>query len=216
MTMSKEENEWYQIDRLHELDSPALVIYLDRVKENIRIAKEIVGDENRLRPHIKTHKTKEACLLMKKAGITKFKCATIAEADVLGMVMAQDVLLAYQPVGPKLERFISIIKDYSHTKFSCLIDNKASAEAIARAAASNFVQIPVFIDINVGMNRTGIRPGNEALELFHYCAQLNGIVPVGLHAYDGHIHTSDLRLRTQQCKEAFSGVETLKKELQRN
>ena len=60
--------------------------------------------------------------LMIEAGITKFKCATIAEAEMLGQCGAKDVVLAYQPLGPKLNRFIEVIKKYPATKYSCLTD----------------------------------------------------------------------------------------------
>src|SRR5690242_12619441 len=96
-------NNWYLIENINELDSPALVVYPQRVKENIATLKSMVDDVQRLRPHIKTNKTKEATQLMLEAGITKFKCATIAEAEMLGLSGAPDVLLAYQPVGPKLQ-----------------------------------------------------------------------------------------------------------------
>src|SRR4051812_25291314 len=110
-------NSWYKIDNVEEVDSPALIIYLERVKSNIKRAVEMAGDPSRLRPHVKTHKTKEAALLMMEAGITKFKSATIAEAEMLGMVEAPDVLLAYQPVGPKATRYISLIEKYPRTRF---------------------------------------------------------------------------------------------------
>src|SRR3954469_7326397 len=150
------EDPWYVIERVKDLDTPSLIIYLERVKQNIQKAIEIIHDVNRLRPHIKTNKSKEISLLLKKAGIKKFKCATIAEADILGMIQAEDVLLAYQPTGPKIDRLISLIKDYTHTKYSCLADSKSVADEISAKAVNNYMQIPVFIDINVGMNRTGI------------------------------------------------------------
>ena len=106
------DGEWYHIKNIEEIDSPAFVVYIDRVKENIHIIKSMIDDVNRLRPHIKTHKTKEICSLLLEAGISKFKCATIAEAELLGLVGAPDVLLAYQPVGPKLQRFIDLIKTF--------------------------------------------------------------------------------------------------------
>src|ERR1700761_2512144 len=96
------ENNWYTIKDVEKLDTPALVIYPQRIKENIDILKGMIDDVSRLRPHVKTHKSKEATLLMLNAGITKFKCATISEAEMLGISNAPDVLLAYQPVGPKL------------------------------------------------------------------------------------------------------------------
>jgi D-serine deaminase-like pyridoxal phosphate-dependent protein len=208
------EDPWYVIERVNELDTPTLIIYLERVKQNIQKAIEIIGDVNRLRPHIKTHKSKEISLLLKKAGIKKFKCATIAEADILGMIQPVDVLLAYQPTGPKIDRLISLIKDYTHTKYSCLVDSKYAADEISDKAVHNYMQIPVFIDINVGMNRTGIST-EKALELFDYCATLKGIQPIGLHAYDGHINMADFEERKSACIAAIKPVEKLKQELQR-
>src|SRR4051794_13262142 len=111
---------WYAIQNVNEIDSPALVVYLERVKENIRLLKSMIGDVLRLRPHVKTHKTAEAAMLLLHEGVKKFKCATIAEAEMLGHINAPDVLLAYQPVGPKVARFISLLKKYADTRFSCL------------------------------------------------------------------------------------------------
>ena len=103
--------EWYRINNINEIDSPALVIYPDRVKKNIVLLKNMINDVQRLRPHVKTNKAKEASLLLLEAGINKFKCATIAEAEMLAQIKAPDVLLAYQPIGPKIQRFISLIKN---------------------------------------------------------------------------------------------------------
>src|ERR1700733_4727851 len=122
-----EENPWYSINNIDEVDSPALVIYPERVRQNIISAIEMIGDVNRLRPHVKTHKSPDATKLLIDAGISKFKCATISEAEMLGMCKAKDVLLAYQPVGPKLKRFKSIVAHYPATVYSCLVDNEASA-----------------------------------------------------------------------------------------
>ncbi len=199
------EQNWYVINDIDKLDTPALVIYPDRVKQNIDILKSMIDDVSRLRPHAKTNKSKEATLLMLEAGITKFKCATIAEAEMLGMCKAPDVLLAYQPIGPKLERFIQLIKAYPTTKYSCLVDNLVAAIHISDKALENNLEIPVYIDLNVGQNRTGILPSG-ALQLYADCLVLPGIKIIGLHAYDGHIHDADLETRTQKCNEAFLSV----------
>src|SRR5579871_636350 len=105
-----EEKDWFLINDIDKLDSPVLVLYTQRVKANIHAAVSMVKDVNRLRPHIKTNKSPQATQLLIDAGITKFKCATIAEAEMLGDCKAKDVLLAYQPIGPKLQRFIAVIK----------------------------------------------------------------------------------------------------------
>jgi D-serine deaminase-like pyridoxal phosphate-dependent protein len=203
------EQSWYTIEDIEKLDTPALVIYPQRVNENIVILKSMIDDVARLRPHVKTHKSKDAALLMLEAGITKFKCATIAEAEMLGMSKAPDVLLAYQPVGPKLERFIKLIKAYPTTQFSCLVDNGVAAQNISDTASVHQLKISVYIDMNVGMNRTGIIPGSEALQLYVDCNALPGIKLMGLHAYDGHIHDADLTIRTKKCNEAFDLVKKL-------
>src|SRR5690349_13855054 len=122
---------WYRIDNINEVDSPALVIYVDRVKENIKTLVASIDNVNRLRPHIKTHKSAEVTKLMLEAGIRKFKCATIAEAEMLAEAGAPDVLLAYQPVGPKADRLLSLAQNFRSTTFSCLIDNIESAQHLS-------------------------------------------------------------------------------------
>jgi D-threonine aldolase len=204
---------WYTIKNINELDSPALVVFPDRVKHNIQLAIEMIGDVNRLRPHIKTNKSREVAQMMLDAGITKFKCATIAEAEMLAQCNAPDVLLAYQPVGPKLLRFISLIKKYPATKFSCLTDNINAAEEQAYSFETNELTVPVFIDLNVGMNRTGISPDKNAIELYDHCKTLKGLTVIGLHAYDGHIRDVDFETKKKKCDGAFKIVEDLNTEL---
>jgi D-serine deaminase-like pyridoxal phosphate-dependent protein len=207
------ENNWYIIDGVEILDTPSFVIYPQRVKENISILKSMIDNVSRLRPHVKTHKSKDATILMLNAGITKFKCATIAEAEMLGMCKTPDVLLAYQPIGPKLERFINLIETYPETKFSCLVDHNIAAQNISEAALAHQLKINVYIDLNIGMNRTGIAPGPAALQLYIDCNALPGIKPVGLHAYDGHLHDADLAIRTKKCNEAFESVRKLQQDI---
>jgi len=204
---------WYLIDEVDQLDSPALVFYQERMTANIEKLKQRISNLNRLRPHVKTHKTIEISLQLIEAGITKFKCATIAEAEMLGISQAPDVLLAYQPAGPKIERFIQLIKTYPATSFSCLVDNGVSLKAIAYAALAAGVTVSIFLDLNVGMNRTGIHPENKALELYQSAAAEKGIEISGLHAYDGHIHDADYALREKKAEEVLASIQKLAKQL---
>jgi D-serine deaminase-like pyridoxal phosphate-dependent protein len=205
---------WYRIKNIEELDSPALVIFPERVKKNIQTAIAMVGDAARLRPHIKTHKSPDVSKLMIQAGITKFKCATIAEAEMLGQIAAPDVLLAYQPLGPKLGRFIDVIKKYPATNYSCLTDTEFAATEQSAAFSAQGLKTSVYLDLNIGMNRTGIVPGASAIELYKYCAGLQGLALAGLHAYDGHLRNSDIVERTKECNEGFAPVEKMKTELE--
>lgn len=206
-------HNWFELSDPGEIDSPALLVYPARVKHNIALAIQMAGGTMRLRPHIKTHKSPEVARLMLDAGITKFKCATIAEAELLALAGAPDVLLAYQPAGPKMARFVQLVAQYPNTEFSLLTDNIKIAEEQAGALAKNNSQAGVYVDLNVGMDRTGIRPGPAALELYRYCATLSGFNVKGLHAYDGHIRNVDLLQRTAACNAAFAPVAQLVEEI---
>ena len=204
---------WYEIKNINELDSPALVVFPERVKHNIQLAIDMIGNADGLRPHIKTNKSPDVAKLMLNAGITKFKCATIAEAEMLAQCNAPDVLLAYQPLGPKLNRFVSLIKKYSATKFSCLTDNIDAAGEQSSLFSSKDLTVPVYFDLNVGMNRTGISPDEKAIELYDHATTLKGIEVAGLHAYDGHIRDVDYEIKKMKCDTAFSLVEKLNEKL---
>jgi D-serine deaminase-like pyridoxal phosphate-dependent protein len=205
--------EWYAIQNTEALDTPALVIYPDRVRKNLEILTSFVADIGNVRPHVKTSKCPDVVRLMMQAGITKFKCATIAEAEMLAQVGAKDVLLAYQPVGPKAERFCVLQEGYPETVFSCVIDNSASLSELSARSQKHGHTVRVLIDLNVGMNRTGIAPGKEAFQLYEEARRSNGIAFVGLHAYDGHLRDADLALRKEKCDAAFRGVDLLRQQI---
>lgn len=196
---------WFALKNTDEVDSPALLVYPDRVQKNIDAAIAMTGEPERLRPHIKTHKTKEVAQLLMQAGIQQFKCATIAEAELLGICKAPDVLLAYQPLGPKLNRFFSLIQHYGDTAYACLTDNIAAATAIAKHARTHNSILNIYIDLNVGMNRTGIAP-EDAMDLVDFCLNEPGLRLSGLHAYDGHLRNPDPEKRKLECDNAFARV----------
>lgn len=193
---------WYQIKNIESIDSPALVVYEERIKQNIQLAIQMVDDVSCLRPHVKTNKTAEVCSLMLAAGITKFKCATIAEAEMLAQINAPDVLLAYQPVGPKIKRLLQLVRQYPATKFSCLVDDAIIAENINAVFEAADLTACVFIDLNTGMNRTGIEPA-AAAALTKIILQQSNLQLKGLHAYDGHVTHTDILIRQQNADAAF-------------
>jgi D-threonine aldolase len=197
---------WYQINAIDSIDSPALVLYKDRIRQNIAAAIKMVKDTSLLRPHVKTNKIAEVCDLMMAAGISKFKCATIAEAEMLAMTGAKDVLLAYQPVGPKAKRLLSLTLQYRATRFSCLVDNADAVNKLAAIFTGH--TIDVFIDLNTGMNRSGVKPA-DAIHLFKQIQQSVEIIFRGLHIYDGHITDTDLQLRRGKSDKAFEEVSML-------
>ena len=207
-------DDWYVISNVDRIDSPALAFYPDRISGNIELAKRIIGDTNRLRPHVKTNKAAEVSRMLLDAGIRKFKCATIAEAEMLGHINAPDVLLAYQPVGPKISRLLDLIKAYPATHYSCLVDQAENARAISALCEAGNITLDVFIDLNVGMNRTGVLP-ERAEALVDAILPLKSLQIIGLHGYDGHIHDAELSVRCQGADAAYALTERVFREISR-
>src|SRR4029079_19387902 len=121
---------WYLVGNVQEVDSPALLVYPDRIEENIRRMIRLAGGVERLRPHIKTHKMPEVMRLKLAAGIKKFKCATIAEAELSPRCGAPDVLMAYHPGGPKIARLIRLIRRFPNTKCSTIAGDPVAIQGL--------------------------------------------------------------------------------------
>jgi D-serine deaminase-like pyridoxal phosphate-dependent protein len=205
---------WYQLDNAEEIASPALIVYPDRIEENIRRMVSIAGDPARLRPHVKTHKMSKVTHLQIKHGIRKFKCATIAEAEMLAQCYAKDILLAMQPVGPAMARLFLLLKTYPGSIFSCIADSEKIIRELSATALKESKEIRVWLDINAGMNRTGIPAGKEALALYKLIDTLPGIRAMGLHVYDGHIRETDFALRKKICDEGFKASMDLARDIE--
>ena len=207
---TRETDRWYEIENVSEIPSPALVFYPDRIEENIRRMIRIAGSAGRLRPHVKTHKSPDIVRLQLKHGITRFKCSTIAEAEMTAAAGAPDVLLAMQPVGPAIARFFALQRKFPATLFSAIVDSEDVIAAVAKSAAdSSGMDACLWLDVNSGMNRTGIAPGPEAVRLYTRIHDTKGLRVGGLHVYDGHIHESDVAARTRQCDDEFAPVQTM-------
>lgn len=207
------DNPWFKLTNEDEIPSPALLIYVERAEENIRRMIALAGDPNRLRPHVKTHKMAALVERQLRAGIRKFKCATIAEAEMTARAGAPDVLLAMQPVGPNIDRLIKLIQTFPNTRFSTLIDTPRVANQLSAAAIIARVQVDVFIDLDTGMHRCGIAPGAEAIDLYKLLSTTAGLRIAGIHAYDGHIHDPEKAARSQHANDAFASVEKFAAEL---
>ena len=212
-TETSARTDWYRVSNVDDVASPALLIYPDRVEENIRRMVRIAGGVDRLRPHMKTNKLPEVIRMQMAQGILKYKCATIAEAEVAAACSVPDVLLAYQPVGPNVQRLIHLVKKFPSTRFSALVDDAGAVEALSRAASAANVTIDLFVDLDCGMHRTGIAPGPGAIALYQQVARSPGLRAAGLHVYDGHIRDSDIGSRTVACDAAFAQLDGIRQQL---
>src|SRR5882724_13655669 len=138
-------NEWFAVQNAEEVPSPALLVYPKRVRENIRRMIRIAGDPTRLRPHIKTHKLPEIVRMQLEEGITKCKCATIAEAEMSAGAGAKDILIAYPIVGPNVARLLQLARAFPDTMFSCVADDESAIRELSSVFSKSGLKLNVLL-----------------------------------------------------------------------
>jgi D-serine deaminase-like pyridoxal phosphate-dependent protein len=208
-------NPAYAVADTANVFSPALLFYKDLIRRNIARCVEMAGGPDRLRPHVKTHKTREIARLQLDAGITRHKCATLAEAEMLAGCGAPDVLLAYPLVGPNGGRLARLIRAYPQCRLSTLIDHPAAARDLSAALVREGQAVDVYLDIDVGQHRTGIAPGPDANALYELASRLPGLRPAGLHVYDGHNHQASYAEREAAVRDLLKPVQQMRASLER-
>ncbi len=179
-----------------ELVTPALLIYPDIVDANIEATLRMLGgDPDRWRPHIKTAKLAAVIQRMLDHGIRNFKCSTTLELLTACRSGADDVLLAFAVTGANAQRAIEIAEQYPQTRLSALVESSGQVAFWRRSAHG------IFIDVNPGMNRTGV--GQERIEEIVRLAREAGSAFRGLHYYDGHMSGVDALAREAKAHEGY-------------
>ena len=206
----------YSIANPDEVLSPGLVVFEEIVRENIARMIAIACETGRLRPHCKTHKMIDITRMEVASGITKHKCATFAEAEMLARGGARDVFLAYNPVGPNIERAVRYRQRFPQVRLSVAADHREPVEALNAAMARARERVHVFLDIDTGLRRTGLPPGPEALDLYARIARSSHLSPAGLHLYDGQNHQSDLAERQRAVDRCWAAVQGFRARLERS
>ncbi len=209
MTTEHSQQPWFELNHPEEIASPALLIYPQRVEQNIQQMIEIAGDLGRLRPHVKTHKLPQIVAMHQAHSINKLKCATIAEAEMVAQCGVPDILLAYQPVGPNQQRLIELAQCYPDSQFGCLIDNEKTLRELSTKLSATNLQLNVWIDIDNGNRRSGIQPGTAAENLAKLITDTPGVRFAGLHVYDGQFGGLTPEARRAGADEAFAPVKTM-------
>lgn len=205
----------YSIDDTSQILSPGLVVFADLVEQNIQEMIRIAKDASRLRPHCKTHKMSEVVKLQLQHGITKHKCATFAEAEMLADAGINDIDLAYNPVGPHIARCVQFAIKYRRVHFSVTADHERPLSELSDACVSAGIQIEVLLDVDTGFHRTGTpMKTNEAQRLYEMLVDLPGVVPGGLHVYDGQNRQADLAARKAAVDASYDDVLDFVKQLE--
>ncbi|MCS6954088.1 MAG: alanine racemase [Bryobacteraceae bacterium] len=176
--------------RVADLDTPALLVDLDIMERNLRRAAEYAARHGlRLRPHTKTHKIPALGRRQLELGAAGLTVAKVGEAEVMLCAGGKDLLLAYPVVGArKLERLIKVAR---RTRLTVALDSLAVARPLSAAARAAGVEIGVLAEMDVGLGRVGVSPGQELAGLARELQRLPGLVFEGIAFYPGHIKRLD-------------------------
>jgi D-serine deaminase-like pyridoxal phosphate-dependent protein len=171
-----------------ELDTPLLCLDGPAMERNIdAMADFIAARGKQWRPHMKCHKSPTIALKQMAAGAIGQTCGKVSEAEVMAAVGIRDLLIANMIVGrPKLERVVALCGSGADPIVAC--DHYVQVEPLAELCRQSGVACRVVIEVNVGMDRVGIRPGRDTFDLAEAIDRLTGVEMVGLMGYEGHLH----------------------------
>src|ERR1700730_10799473 len=172
-----------------ELDTPALLIDLDIFERNLtRVADYAKANDLRLRPHTKTHKVPAVGKLQIDSGAVGLTVAKVGEAEVMLASGTPDLLVAYPVIGrSKLERLTEVARK---TRVTVALDSSFAARQLSEAARQAQVSFGVLAEVDVGLGRVGVAPGEELLQLAQAIERLPRLTFDGIDFYPGHIKTA--------------------------
>ncbi len=206
---------WYEVKNIDTVDSPALLIYPERIEHNINtMIGTVSGHPERLVPHVKTHKMKEVVQMQMKAGIVRFKCATISELEMCLEAGAQFVLMAYSLIGPKIDRFITLMNKYPNATIASLVDNIDTSQNLAKTFARQNLVANVYFDVNNGQDRTGHPLDENVFHDFVAISEIRNLKLLGIHVYDGHIRDASFAERKNHSDQNFQPVYNLLQQME--
>jgi len=197
---------------LDDVLTPALLLYPEIVASNVERTLELLdGDASRWRVHIKTAKLGYTLRVLVERGIRHFKCATTLELLVACGSGAGDVLFAYPAMGANARRVREIADQFPQLRISVLAENE---QQVGQWRGS---RVGVFLDMNSGMDRTGMEQ-NHSDKVVDLCRAIGnqGLEFRGLHYYDGHYGGLELRERTVMAHAGYERLLNVVRELERS
>jgi len=201
----------YEIAGIEDVLTPALVLYPEITAANIERTLELLaGNANRWRVHIKTAKLGYTLRLLVERGVRNFKCATTLELLVACQSGASDVLYAYPAMGANARRAREIAEEFPNVRISALAE---STEQVQQWRGS---RVGIFLDINPGMNRTGIEQSQrEQIILLARAIADAGLTFRGLHYYDGQYGSLTESERTREAHRGYDCLLEIVSEVER-
>lgn len=196
------------------LISPAPIIFRQLLEQNIDQMVRIAGDPLRLRPHCKTHKTEQIVQMELSRGITKHKCSTFAEAELLASSGVKDIFLAYNLVGPNIQRAVDFCATFQDVTLSVTADHETPIRQLGEAMQNAGQMVDVLVDIDTGQHRTGIAVDDpQVIERYIQIAKTHRLNVGGLHVYDGQNQQTSLTERRNAVQNHWQQVVELRHKL---
>ncbi len=200
--------------RLEEVDTPALILDLDAFEANLRtLADAVRGTGVRVRTHAKTHKCPDVAKRQMALGAVGACCQKVSEAEAMVAGGIGDVLVTNEIVGAaKLERLAQLAR---RAKIGVCVDDAGNARELDAAAGRAGVTLDVYLELEVGMGRCGVAPGEPALALAKAVAACPHLRFAGLQAYNGRAqHVRTLTERRALIERAAEHVRTTRRLLE--
>jgi D-serine deaminase-like pyridoxal phosphate-dependent protein len=172
---------------INEIDTPALLIDLDRVDKNLqRMQQKADRYGVTLRPHIKTHKIPELALKQVQLGACGIAASKVSEAEVMARAGIGDIFIANQVVAfQKLKRLLALSRKIN---IAVGLDSIAGARRLSETFSAAGATVEYMVEINSGLNRCGVSPGQETIELVKAVATLSSIKFKGIFTHAGQVY----------------------------
>jgi D-serine deaminase-like pyridoxal phosphate-dependent protein len=188
---------------ISQLDTPQLLVDLDGVDRNLAFM-FAAGKRHgvKVRVHFKSLKCTGLARYISERGADGFLCAKLNEAEALVAAGLTDVLIANQVIGPiKLKRLADLAK---YSQLRVCVDDHKNVTDIAEACAAAGATIGILVEVDVGMRRCGVTPGDAALQLARHIMKYPSLRFDGLQGYDGHLqYIPDIEERGRRSREAL-------------
>ncbi len=201
-------------DSLDALDTPAMIIDLPLMEANIaKMMGAFRGWDVHIRPHLKTVKCPELAQLLLAAGAIGGCVAKVSEAEIMACAGIEDLLITSEIVGkPKLARLVALIQEHRNVKV--VVDSLVGVQALNQAMQDAELDINVLLDVNVGQNRCGVSPGEEAIALARHISAMSNVHLIGVQGYEGHLqHLHDPAERERSCRQSMRLLTTTASQL---
>jgi len=201
----------YELNHPDQIDTPAMITYRHIVEQNISEIINLAGGASRIVPHAKTHKSSDVLKMQIDSGIKSFKCATLNEAEMVARAGAEEIVMAYPLMHPmKLDRLDALISESPGITIRCIVSMEAHLKKLSDVMVRSGNEIGVYMDLDTGMRRTGVQPGDEANIFYEKIFQYKNINPIGVHVFDGEtLYLEDSLLRKDMVESNFIKMESI-------